>query len=164
MAATRTSRRPAARRRREASERARDWLRRNKLRCTGPRLAMVTELLLAREPVSLAQLHERVADEPCDFATVFRFVERLRESGLVRAHFWGERQAHFELAEDSPALSHEGHHHHLVCRRCRAVLEVHACGVEAIEKAIAKETGFSGLGHSLEFFGLCPDCQKKAGN
>lgn len=157
-------RRQTVSRRRDVVESARQWLARHGLRCTGPRLALLGELLLAREPLSITQLHERVAEVPCDFATVFRFVERLREQGLVRAHYWGDRQPHYELDQtDAASGEPHSHHHHLVCRDCRCVVEVSACGVEALENAICQETGFAEIGHSLEFFGLCPSCQRSKG-
>ena len=35
------------------------------------------------------------------------------------------------------------------------------CPIHEVEEKIEKETGFIIKGHSFEFTGICPDCQKK---
>ena len=60
----------------------------------------------------------------------------------------------------------DGHHHHhyLICRTCHKVEPISDCVVERFEDQIAKERGYAGLSHSLQLSGVCPACQKPAGN
>jgi Fe2+ or Zn2+ uptake regulation protein len=64
----------------------------------------------------------------------------------------------FELAEE---LSR--HHHHLLCTRCGAVLDYalpgrFEHGIERLTRDIATSTGFKADAHSLDFVGVCADC------
>ena len=55
-----------------------------------------------------------------------------------------------------------GHHHHLVCRDCGLTVEVEGPAVERWTHAVAKEHGFSDVSHTMDIFGVCPACAKKA--
>jgi len=54
----------------------------------------------------------------------------------------------------------EGHHHHVVCALCGATVDFIDCDLGALEKRLARETGFVMTGHLLEFYGTCPACRK----
>ena len=51
------------------------------------------------------------------------------------------------------------HHHHLVCRNCGRVVEVKGPAVERWATRAAEEHGFVDVEHTVEIFGLCPDCR-----
>jgi Fur family ferric uptake transcriptional regulator len=58
--------------------------------------------------------------------------------------------------------SNETHrHHHLICNICHKVLEVQDDLWEDLESGIEKQYKFKILDHSLKFFGVCDECQKK---
>ena len=40
-------------------------------------------------------------------------------------------------------------------------VDISACPLSAFEKQVAAETGFELVGHRLELYGLCRDCQEK---
>lgn len=134
------------------------WLQNNGLRLTRGRLAIIGELLHAPQPLTLSELHHRVKVERCDFATVFRFIQILEKKALVVRHAWNDRQLRYELA----ALPGAHHHHHLICKSCHRVEEIDACTVASVEKDLARQKGYAEVTHSLEFFGVCPDCQESA--
>lgn len=52
----------------------------------------------------------------------------------------------------------EDHHHHLVCRRCGASVEVENPEVEKWAETVGKEYGFDDVTHTLEVYGLCRSC------
>lgn len=55
---------------------------------------------------------------------------------------------------------HLGHHHHLVCTRCRGIQCVKICGdLKALERTIGAAHGFTVESHTLEFFGICSGCR-----
>lgn len=87
-----------------------------------------------------------------DKTTVYRELAFLLERGLVQAIQFGDRLKRYELRG--------GHHHHLVCTSCGLVVDVALKGdLDAVEKKLAKRSGFRIDDHSLEFFGLCADCR-----
>lgn len=53
----------------------------------------------------------------------------------------------------------DGHHHHLVCRRCGTAVEVSGREVEAWAAEVAAGHGFSDVSHTIELFGTCVDCR-----
>ena len=54
-----------------------------------------------------------------------------------------------------------GHHHHLLCRNCGKAVEVEAPAVETWAARTASEHGFTEVAHTVEIFGLCPECTAK---
>ncbi len=132
------------------------WLRENGLRATHGRLAIVRVLDASSVPVTLADIHEKVRKEGCDFATVFRFISILEDKELVQRVAWIDGSTRHEIR------AKDGHHHHhyLICRTCHKVEPIDECVVERFEDQIAKERGYSGLSHSLQLSGVCPACQK----
>jgi len=66
-------------------------------------------------------------------------------TGCKRFDF-GYDVARFELIAEGD----HSHHHHLVCTRGAAVMEI----------GESPTYGFTAVTHRLEFFGLCPKCQK----
>jgi Fe2+ or Zn2+ uptake regulation protein len=87
-----------------------------------------------------------------DKTTVYRELAFLLARGLVQAVQFGDRQKRYELRS--------GHHHHLVCTSCGVVIDVALKGdLDAIERRLARKTGFRIDDHALEFFGLCAECR-----
>lgn len=88
-------------------------------------------------------------------ATVYRTLEVLVESGLVRAHDFGEG---FKRYEPMPA---QAHHEHLICERCGRVVEFQNEPLERMLPIIADEHGFQPLRHRVEVYGVCRDCRQR---
>jgi Fur family ferric uptake transcriptional regulator len=132
-------------------------LRRRSRRVTGPRQAILRVLRDQARPLTAREILAGLADGPCDLATVYRSLHMLCGLGLVcRLHF-GDGACRFELADNPADGGH--HHHHLICTRCAAVTELDSCAIEAMEQRVAEASGFKGVTHRLEFFGVCPGCQ-----
>lgn len=91
--------------------------------------------------------------EEIGLATVYRVLTQFEEAGLVcRRHFEGG-QSVFELDRG-------GHHDHLVCVKCSRVVEFMDEAIEARQKAIARQHGFTLEDHSLVIYGLCLECRR----
>ena len=127
-------------------------LRHHAQRVTGPRQLILEVLRREEHPLTVRQIHEQL---DCDLATVYRSLRLLEQMAMVKRFDFGDGTARFELLGQND----DGHHHHLVCRECTTVVEIGECFSEIFEQRIAREHGFSGVSHRLEFFGLCPDCQ-----
>lgn len=50
------------------------------------------------------------------------------------------------------------HHHHLLCRSCGRSIEIAGQAVADWADAVAGQHGYTQITHTLEVFGLCPDC------
>ena len=85
-------------------------------------------------------------------ATSYRILQSLADDGLVDVL----RNADGEAVYRRCAVT--GHHHHLLCRNCGKAVEVEAPAVEAWAAGSREEHGFTAVEHTVEIFGLCPDC------
>ena len=56
------------------------------------------------------------------------------------------------------ACSSDGHHHHLICRRCGLTVEIAATDVEQWARTTAAAHGFTEAEHVVDIFGLCASC------
>jgi Fur family ferric uptake transcriptional regulator len=52
------------------------------------------------------------------------------------------------------------HHDHIVCTKCRRIVEFHDEKLEDLQVAIAESHGFHMLRHTMEIYGICTDCLK----
>lgn len=92
--------------------------------------------------------------EEIGLATVYRVLTQFQEAGLVIRH-------HFEGGQSVFELDHGTHHDHLVCVKCTRVEEFVDHGIEKRQEEIAKQAGYVITDHSLNIYGICPQCQKK---
>lgn len=134
-------------------------LRAHGLRVTRGRVAMLELLQRSKTPLALADIHAALADETCDFVTVFRFMKTLEEKGVVVRQTWVDNGVRFDLA---PVSEHAAHHHFLVCRQCHRSEPIAHCSVSRLQSALHRETGYQEIAHTLQFSGLCPRCQRPA--
>lgn len=103
------------------------------------------------------EIHEALLGElNCDLATVYRGMHMLQKMRMVQRFDFGDGVARFELVADGS----DGHHHHLICTECSAIVEIEQCFPEALEKEIARKHGYQHVTHKLEFFGVCPACRR----
>jgi Fur family ferric uptake transcriptional regulator len=131
-------------------------LRRQSRKITGPRAAILEILRRHRHPLTNREIFSELPGDRCDLATIYRAMHLLEEMGMVKRFDFGDGAARFELVGEND----DGHHHHLVCTQCAEVVEIEECFPEKIEKRIAAQNGFKAVTHKLEFFGICPDCQR----
>ncbi|NED98407.1 transcriptional repressor [Phytoactinopolyspora alkaliphila] len=117
--------------------------------------AAVDEVLEETEDfISAQDLHAilRSRGMSVGLATVYRTLQTLADNGDVDVlHTAGGEAAYRRCAR-------EGHHHHLVCRSCKATVEVAGPAVERWTSSVAKEHGYTDVAHTLEIFGTCPRC------
>ena len=87
-------------------------------------------------------------------ATIYRTLELLVSSGLVRQMTFGDKSAqHYEQVLGIP------HHDHLICLACGRVQEVFSADLEREQDALCERHGFEVHHHNLEVFGLCRRCR-----
>ncbi len=127
-------------------------------RATRQRSAVLGVLDDAEDFLSAQELHSRLrgAGQGVGLSTVYRTLQALAAAGEVDVLLSPEGEARYRSCST-------GHHHHLVCRRCGRTVEVRSAAVERWAAAVAAEAGFSEVSHTIEVFGLCPDCTQAAG-
>ncbi len=131
-------------------------LRRTSRRLTGPRQRILELLRRQAHPLSNKEIFAALPKGDCDLATVYRALHLLEALGMVKRFDLGDGVARFELLAEGD----DGHHHHLVCTRCAGVVEIEGCSMHELEEQLAARNGFKAVTHKLEFFGLCPQCQR----
>lgn len=125
------------------------------LRITQPRVAILEALIRRNAPASIEQLHRDLASDACDLVTVYRCLAVFEELGLVRRCFFHNGAGLYEINLD------DSHHYHIVCKSCGKVERIDAAITDTTERML-RERGYDQVTHLVEFFGVCPDCRKKA--
>lgn len=121
-------------------------------RITGPRKLILDAL--SGCPQTAAEIKNKIMLKHMDVdaATIYRTLEVLVDLGVVRKVNLANNSASFEL------LSGDDHHHHLVCNKCGKIEDI--CMDEStLLCSVTKHTKFKVQDHTLEFFGLCTNCQ-----
>lgn len=105
---------------------------------------------------SAQEIHEelRRTGEGIGLTTVYRTLQALADSGEVDVLRTGTGSGEAVYRR----CATEDHHHHLVCRRCGATVEIEGPAVETWAQRVADAHGFSDLSHTVEIFGLCREC------
>ncbi len=134
----------------------RRYLSDHSLPATNQRLAIADALFTAGDHVSADDLATRVAKQgvAVGTATVYRTLDLLVKSGLVREHDFGEGFKRYEPLPGGQA------HEHCICQSCGKVMEFSNERLERMIALLAEEVAFRPHHHRLEIYGLCRDCQQ----
>lgn len=125
------------------------------LKTTPARLAVLGLLEKTNNPVDVATIIDNLKhkDIKADPATVFRTINLFTDKGIARQIQFYEGKFRYELSSRKD-------HHHLVCQNCGVIEDISDCNIKSLEKEIEKRKNFVVQSHSLEFFGVCPACQR----
>jgi Fur family ferric uptake transcriptional regulator len=126
------------------------------LKFTSQRRAIAEVFFEASEHYSLTELLDlaKRRQPSIGYATVYRTMKLMAESGLAAAHKFVEgHEARYE-----PAVAGE-HHDHLICVRCSRIIEFEDEEIERRQDVIARQYGFDVTSHRHEIYGICPQCR-----
>ena len=135
----------------ELKERWRSYIQDRRLNVTAQREAIVEQFLRTHDHVSIDELLSKVRKRQpkVGYATVYRTLKLLVDSGLAVERQFGDGQARYEVVGD--------HHDHLICMKCGLILEFEDDEIERLQDKIAERLGgFTVLRHRHELYGLCP--------
>ncbi|MFN2544956.1 MAG: Fur family transcriptional regulator [Actinomycetota bacterium] len=127
------------------------------MRPTRPRQAVLSVLERTRHrQLSAQDLHRaaRRAAPRIGLATVYRALAALESEGAVEV-------ISQEGGESAYRLCSPGHHHHLVCNGCGAVVEIDECDVEPLARRLARRHRFRIDQHDVTFRGRCAACRSR---
>lgn len=126
---------------------------------TGQRRTIARVLSQARDHPDVEEVHRRAnaIDARISLSTVYRTLKLFAEKGILERHEFrhgGPGRGRYEVAS-------RGHHDHLVDVESGRVIEFSNEEIEALQERVARELGFTLVGHRLELYGI-PLSKKKA--
>jgi len=128
-----------------------EYLSENRLNTTQQRELIVEQFFKCHDHISIDELlaKARKRNKKIGYATVYRTLKLLVDSGVATQRQFGDGQSRFEVAGE--------HHDHLICTKCGLIMEFEDEEIEKLQDRIAKRLGgFSVTRHRHELYGLCP--------
>lgn len=128
-------------------------LRSGGFKATPGRLALLSVLASSAKPLGVPEIVAQLKGE-MDQATVYRALDALYRSGILRRVELEHTHAHYEVVIPGD------HHHHIVCTICGRIEDLPECATDDLEQqALTRTKAFATISrHSLEFFGVCRKC------
>jgi Fur family peroxide stress response transcriptional regulator len=131
-------------------------LRERDHRLTPQRMAVLKLLAVSEGHPSVEQIHERMkADFPMtSLATIYKTVTLLKEMGEVLELGFSDDSNRYDGNKPYP-------HPHLICTKCKNIMDAEVATLSELRQEVARSTGYRIVSHRLDFFGICPQCQKE---
>lgn len=120
---------------------------------TKQRESVINVLTASDKPLSAADIYAKIKSngESTWLSTVYRVLEMLLEKDIViKTNIANSEMALYELNRFE-------HRHYAVCIKCHKIIPMYNCPMDAFIPEL-KEKDFHILGHNLEIFGYCKDC------
>jgi Fur family transcriptional regulator, ferric uptake regulator len=124
---------------------------------TSERTALVREIFSIHYHFEADELLFKMKEKSVKIsrATVYRTLELLVKSGMVRRVHLGEDHYHYEH------VTGNSHHDHLICTACGGVIEFHDELLEQRQLEICEKKKFTPTFHNLQILGICDSCKRK---
>jgi Fur family transcriptional regulator, peroxide stress response regulator len=124
-------------------------------RLTPQRLTMLRILARSEGHPSAEQIYEqiRAAYPTTSLATVYKTLRLLKNMGEVLEITFPSVGSHYDGNKPYP-------HPHVICTKCGRILDPKFESMAGLAQEIARQTGYKITQPQLNFFGLCPECQK----
>lgn len=131
-------------------------LRERGYRITPQRLAILKILAVSKEHPNVDQIYEQVKVEfpMTSLATVYKTLVVMKELKEVLEIGLSDGSNRYDGSKPYP-------HPHLICTKCRKIIDADLESLRDMTQELAQDTGFKIVTHRLDFFGICPECQKK---
>jgi len=133
-------------------------IKNNNLKFTRQREQILRELYSLRTHVTPEELYQKIhisnPKSKTGIATVYRTLLLLEKEAFVTAIVTEKDAKRYELAS-------KAHHDHIICKTCGIIVEFSNDEVEKIQEITANSLGFKVVGHSMQIFGICKNCQEK---
>lgn len=126
-------------------------------RLTPQRLELVRLIATSEGHPSAAGLYEQITVQfpTMSLATVYKTLDLLKDLGEV-LEIGLRDDNHYDGNRPYP-------HPHLICTRCQKIMDGEMeVKVRTLVNEMEQVFGFRIVRHQLDFYGLCPDCQKNS--
>jgi Fur family ferric uptake transcriptional regulator len=133
------------------------FLQQQGLKLTTERAALVREIFATHYHFEADELLFKMKEKALKIsrATVYRTLELLVKSGMVRRVHLGEDHYHYEH------VTGNSHHDHLICTSFGSVIEFHDPEIEQRQREICARKRFTPTFHNLQILGMCEACTRK---
>ena len=130
-------------------------LSRQGYRLTPQRMMILSAIENSENHISAEEIYAQVvAKYPnVNISTVYRTLELLKRLSLVTETDLGEGRVRYHPRE-------KGHHHHLVCQECGAIIDLDESLLAPLKSALLREYKFSADLRHLAILGRCVNCSK----
>jgi len=124
-------------------------------RLTPQRLMVVKAVEDAENHISAEEIYAQVSAyyPQMNISTVYRTLETLKAEGLVTETDMGDGRVRYHCMG-------KGHHHHLVCQKCGAVIDIEEAALDTLREAVRNRYGFDVDMKHLALFGRCARCRE----
>ncbi len=124
-------------------------------RLTPHRMMVLSAIENSDEHISAEEIYAQVVAKysHVNISTVYRTLELLKQIGLLYEIDLGGGRIGYH-PED------KGHHHHLVCRKCGAVIDVGESVLFPIQAILLQAFNFKAELRHMAIFGHCNKCSK----
>ena len=132
-----------------------DALKKQGYRLTPQRLMVVSAIENSEDHISADEVYSQiVARYPnVNISTVYRTLELLKRLGMVTETDLGGGRVRYHPAN-------KGHHHHLVCQECGAMIDLDESLLEPLKEALLLEHNFIADLRHLAIHGRCVVCRQ----
>ena len=120
------------------------------------RYAVLEVFLQTESHVSVEMLHELLKEKGYDFSPGF-----VRDTLKLLCRYGFAQKNRFDNGVARYEHLHLGQHHdHMICTKCRKIIEFRNDDLERLQKSISLTHGFHMLQHKMEIYGICSQCLK----
>ncbi|MGY3751101.1 peroxide-responsive transcriptional repressor PerR [Vagococcus acidifermentans] len=130
-------------------------LKASDIRITPQRNAILEYLIESHSHPTADEIYRALEDRfpNMSVATVYNNLRLFTEIGFVKEMSYGDASSRFDFTQTK--------HYHAICTKCGKIIDTFYPGLEDVEAATEKLTGFKIAEHRLELYGICPECQEK---
>ena len=128
-------------------------LRDNGHKITPQRLAIVEILAKSKGHPSVEDIFDQITENfpTMSLATVYKNIILIKSIGEVLELGFPDGSNRYDGNKPYP-------HPHVVCTKCKKIVDPDLDSLEHMTKEVAAETHFKILNHRLDFFGICSSC------
>ena len=118
------------------------------------RFAVMEVFMQTDGHVSSADLSRKLADQNVRLTPEF-----VRDTLRLMCQYGFARKHQFDNGDVLYEHLHLGQHHdHMICTKCRKIMEFEDPGLESLQIQAAERHGFHLLQHKMEMYGICSEC------
>ena len=116
---------------------------------TGQRRIIARVLSIAKDHPDVEEVYRRahVQDSRISLSTVYRTIKLFEANGFLERHDFGAGRGRYEETA-------RRHHDHLIDLESGKVIEFRNEEIERLQERVARDLGFSLVGHKLELYGV----------
>jgi Fur family ferric uptake transcriptional regulator len=123
-------------------------------RLTPQRMMIVAAIEGSDHHISAEEIYSQIKIQypHMNISTIYRTLELLEGLGLVTNTDMGEGRVRYHSAD-------KGHHHHLVCQKCGAIIDLDEAVLFPLKETLKRECNFEADLRHLAIFGHCRKCK-----